>query len=240
MASWIVHLRIAENLLQLVPGLVPAAFLVGNIAPDSGIPDERWENFTPSPKVTHFQVMRDGWNHTADLDFYRGFLLPTSVGADQAVNSFRLGYFCHLITDNLWGKNIGLPTMKRWAAQFSADKDFIWVIKKDWYGLDYIYLRDHPDCIFWRLFLTVQAETGGLDFLPLEAVKQRVEYIQEYYQRKDEEVQQAYRREYIYLTASEMDRFVDESTQKLFRIYQQLWIQGADPGGLSSALDLKA
>jgi hypothetical protein len=240
MASWIIHLRIAENLLQLVPSLVPAPFLVGNIAPDSGIPDERWENFTPSSKVTHFQVMRDGWNHAADLDFYRGFLLTTSVGADRAVNSFRLGYFYHLITDNLWGKNIGLPTMKRWAEQFATDKDFIWVVKKDWYGLDFIYLRDHPDCIFWRLFLTVQAETGGLDFLPLEAGKQRVEYIQKYYQRKDKDVQQAYRREYIYLAASEMDRFVYESTQQLFRIYQQLWIQGADPGGLSSALDLMA
>ena len=238
MASWIVHLRIADNLLRLIPELAPAPFVVGNIAPDSGIPDEKWENFTPSPKVTHFQVMRDGWNNAADLDFYRGFLLPMVGRADQAMISFRLGYFCHLVTDNLWGRNIGLPTMKRWADQFESDKDFIWVVKKDWYGLDFLYLRDHPECIFWRLFLTVHAETGGLEFLPLEAVKQRVDYIQQYYQRKDEEIQKFYQKDYCYLTPPEMDRFVDESTQRLFSIYQQLWVKGTLPGGFSSALDL--
>ena len=45
MASWIVHLRIAENLLGFIPDLEPARFAVGNIAPDSWMPDEKWENF---------------------------------------------------------------------------------------------------------------------------------------------------------------------------------------------------
>jgi len=52
MASWIVHLRLAENLLGLIPdhsaarsrrSLEPASFAVGNIAPDSGMTDEKWE-----------------------------------------------------------------------------------------------------------------------------------------------------------------------------------------------------
>ena len=184
--------------------------------------------------------MRDGWSNAADLDFSRGFLLPISGGADQAMISFRLGYFCHLITDNLWGKNIGLPTMKRWVEQFAADKDFTWVVKKDWFGLDFISMGDHPDCIFWRHFLTIQVETGGLDFLPLEAVRQRVEYIQQYYQPQDEDIQKVYPRENIYQTIPEMDRSVEESTQRLFRIYQQLWINGTGPDGLGSVLYLVA
>lgn len=237
MASWIVHLRIAENILQLVPELIPAPFAVGNIAPDSGIPDEKWENFNPPSQVTHFQVLRDGWSNAADLDFYRGYLLPLWGKGDQATISFRLGYFCHLVTDNLWGMKIGLPTMNRWAEQFAADKDFIWVVKKDWYGLDYLYLRNHPECIFWRLFLTIQAKTGGLKFLPIEGVRQRVEYIQQYYQRKDEDTQKAYQREYIYLTALDMDRFVNESTERIFRIYQQLWRYDSAPDNFSSVLD---
>ena len=43
---------------------------------------------------------------------------------------------------------------------------------------------------------------------------------------------------YIYLTALEMDHFVNESTRRLVRIYQQLWIDGIHPDDLSSALDL--
>ncbi|MBN1303008.1 MAG: hypothetical protein JXA13_01130 [Anaerolineales bacterium] len=30
-------------------------FAIGNIAPDSGIPDENWENLEPPPEVTHFK-----------------------------------------------------------------------------------------------------------------------------------------------------------------------------------------
>ena len=238
MATWLVHLRIAENLLQLVPELISAPFTAGNIAPDSGIPDEKWENFNPPSQVTHFQVMRDGWNHSADLDFHRRYLLPLLGGEDMETISFRLGYFCHLVTDNLWGIKIGKPTMDRWAEQFSVDKDFIWEVKKDWYGLDFRYLYDHPDYIFQRLFLTIQAETGGLDFLPLEAVKQRIEYIQQLYQHKDDDSRKKNQREYIYLSAAEMNSFVDETTQRLFCIYQKVWVKGCDTGNSISALDL--
>ena len=37
MASWMVHLRIADRLLDSLPGLSAVDFVVGNIAPDSGI-----------------------------------------------------------------------------------------------------------------------------------------------------------------------------------------------------------
>ena len=56
MASWITHLRVAENLLSQIEGLESSLFAIGNIAPDSGIPDEKWEKFNPPPEVTHFRV----------------------------------------------------------------------------------------------------------------------------------------------------------------------------------------
>lgn len=40
MASWMVHLRIADLLLSQISGLCPTEFIVGNIAPDSGVPNE--------------------------------------------------------------------------------------------------------------------------------------------------------------------------------------------------------
>jgi hypothetical protein len=238
MATWITHLRIAENLLGLLPDLDPASFAVGNIAPDSGIPDEKWEKFTPPGEVTHFGNFQGASRELADLEFYRRFLLPLRNTIDIAPISFRMGYFFHLIADNLWSEKIGVPTSQRFPAEFAADKEFIWEVKKDWYGLDFIYVRDHPECLFWRVFLTTRADTGGLEFLPFEAVRQRVEYIQKYYQHTDEDIKKTYIRPYVYLSGPEMDRFVDESTRQISRIYQHLWINGANVDGFFSALDL--
>ena len=38
MASWMIHLRIADKLLDKIPNLSPIEFLMGSMAPDSGIP----------------------------------------------------------------------------------------------------------------------------------------------------------------------------------------------------------
>jgi hypothetical protein len=70
MASWIIHLRIAENLLGLFPDLDPAHFAVGNIAPDSGIPNENWEKFTPPPEVTHFSDSSGDQQNVAHIQQY--------------------------------------------------------------------------------------------------------------------------------------------------------------------------
>jgi hypothetical protein len=238
MASWIVHLRIAENLLDVLPDLDPARFAVGNIAPDSGIPDEKWEKFTPPTEVSHFGNFPGAYRKLADLEFYRRYLLPLRGAPDLDPVSFRLGYFSHLLADNLWSEKIGRPTQARWAEQFAADKDFIWEVKKDWYGLDFIYVRDHPDCLFWRVFLTAQPELGGLDFLLPEGIRRNVEYIQQYYQRTDAEIQALYNRPYIYLSRAQADRFVDESTRQLSRIFKHLWINGTAADEATSALDL--
>ena len=40
MASWMVHLRIADKILDRIETLDESAFVLGNIAPDSGVPNE--------------------------------------------------------------------------------------------------------------------------------------------------------------------------------------------------------
>ena len=39
MATWGVHIRIAEDLLKMINSLDPTSFLVGNIGPDCGKPN---------------------------------------------------------------------------------------------------------------------------------------------------------------------------------------------------------
>jgi hypothetical protein len=238
MATWIVHLRLAENLLSLIEDLDIDSFVVGNIAPDSGIPDEKWETFTPPVEVTHFYASDDAAWPVADLVFYRRYLVPHDR-ADAARVSFLLGYFFHLVTDNLWYLQIVQPTQERFAAEFEADPGFDWEVKRDWYGLDFAHVRSHPDSIFWRTFLHCTYTQDYLDFMPPEAVQQRIEYIQAFYQRTDEDVEKRYgERPDIYLSVVRMDSFVEEATQRLHGIYQRLWAGEAGVADLTSALEI--
>jgi len=237
MATWIVHLRLAENLLGMIPGLDAAQFAVGSVAPDSGIPDENWEKFNPPPEVTHFHRGRD-WRNCADTEFFRGYLLPLRGAADDAARfSFLLGYLFHLTTDNLWSQSIGLPTKGRFAAQFEADPKFIWEVKRDWYGLDFAYVRARPDSLFWRVFLHAEYPNSHLDFLPPEAIRRNLDYIKTFYQRTDEEIEEQFvKRPDLYLSEAEMDGFVAEATERLRTIYDHLWEDGAEMEGALSAL----
>ena len=54
MASWMAHLRIADNLLGDIGVLSRECFIAGNIALDSGEPvDGNWNVFTPSTDISH-------------------------------------------------------------------------------------------------------------------------------------------------------------------------------------------
>ncbi len=237
MATWIAHLRIAEALLARIPALDAGQFAIGNIAPDSGIPDEKWEHFTPPPEVTHFKRSHSVHKDIADLDFYRRYLHGLDPVRDVPSFSFRLGYFFHLISDNLWTRVVGRPTQERFAAQFAADKDFIWEVKKDWYGLDHLYVRAHPDCLYWRIFLDAEPDLHNLDFLPPEALPRQLSHIKAYYQSDHDEIREMMEREKKYLTQAEMDAFVNETTSCLLAIHRLLWPSPPHLDGLSSVLE---
>jgi len=238
MATWIVHLRLAERLLPFIDGLDPSLFAVGNVAPDSGVPDEKWQRYEPPPEVTHFRVSAPGREikRCADLAFYERYLLPLrGTNTDVERFSFLLGYFFHLVTDNLWASEIYLPTRRNLAAQFAADPDFINEVKRDWYGLDLEYVRNHPGSLFWRVFLHSEYNADYLDFLPTHAIQRSLDYIKSFYQRRDEEMEKEFgQRPGLYLTAAEMNAFIDRTTSRLLHTYQRVWNDGADADGACS------
>jgi hypothetical protein len=241
MATWIAHLRVAENLLRELPELDPAQFAIGSIAPDSGIPDEKWEKFTPPAEITHFNKPGNPVWDLADLDFYRGYVMPLHTQGNthpiQAV-SFRLGYFFHLVTDNLWYERIVLPTRAQFAFDFERRPGFIWEVKQDWYSLDFRYLRSHPESLFWKVFLTAEVVSPGLDFLPDDALQQRVDYIRRYYQNNDDETGLRLQGPFKYLAPSKMDAFVRETSQRLARLAQPVFAGRADFRGCATILEL--
>ena len=56
MASWMIHLRVADLLLDRIPDLDETAFVMGNIAPDSGTVSPDWSQYFPPKSVSHFKL----------------------------------------------------------------------------------------------------------------------------------------------------------------------------------------
>lgn len=240
MATWITHLRLAENLLGTLDGLDAHSFALGNIAPDSGIPDEKWASFTPPKEVSHFIVPAedDAWQ-IVDLVFYRRYLKPVSRPGDGSRRySFLLGYFLHLVTDNLWNRWIARPTVKRFEAEFGADPSFIWTVKHDWYGLDIAYLQDHPESLFYGVFLDCEyTPVYELDFMPEEGLCRQIDHIKTFYQDQGR-VDWAAQRPDVYLTEPEMDRFVEDATRYLGRTCRLLFEEEVDTSGCETVMEI--
>lgn len=242
MASWIVHLRIADKLLEFLPDLDAGQFAIGNVAPDSGVPDEKWETFDPPGEVTHYQTPESSGKIKVieDLRFYRDHIKDqVTLAEDPQRFSFLLGYFYHLITDNLWSARIAQPTHERYQAEFDANPDFIWEVKKDWYGLDFTYVRSHPDSLFWTDFLAAKYDIEYLDYFPPGAIADKLMYIKQFYQRTDEEVESSLRLSgNIYLNEAELGLFVDGAYRDLLRVYYILFQQGEEHSELNSVMGL--
>ena len=212
MASWMVHLRIADKLLDKRTDLSPVEFIVGNIAPDSGVPNEDWSAFTPSTKISHFKSTGKKADPQAFVQKY--FTQAQREHYDDRQFSFYLGYLVHLMTDVLWSQKIAVPTLERFAKTDAPDRqEFIWKIKEDWYDLDYKFLRDRPGFRAFRVYLgAVGFVNEFMEEFSSDAFDNRREYITSFYLQENHHLD----REYPYLTQAQMDAFVEESTAQIF------------------------
>jgi hypothetical protein len=240
MATWIGHLRIAEHLLAVIDNLDPEYFALGSLAPDSGFPDENWEKFDPPTEITHFK-RRKSVEGTAiqELAFYRKYEEELAPGyADQRQRSFLLAYFFHLVADHIWAIHVVRASRAKLPAELKYDKDVISKIKKDWYGQDDIFLRDHPDSLFWNILVQAKYEKDYLDFLPPKAIIRQLNFIRDYYQREEEKRNELYNHNYPYMSTEQMDEVIDFISNACATIYDLIWIQNKSLDGLESSIAL--
>jgi hypothetical protein len=212
MATWIAHLRVAEKLLEEFDFLDVKGFLVGNIGPDSGVPNEDWSEFTPPKIISHW------YNNEGKIDsedFRMKYLSDTSKYTDLE-KSFYLGYYVHLLSDIQWGL-LAKEKLEDPLYKDNLDKDpkFIWVIKEDWYGQDHLYLRNNKQSIFYREFIKINGFPNTyFDFYPPEAFTMQVNYISDFYLNFNENLE----RDFIYLSKEEMDSYVDNTSEIITNI----------------------
>jgi len=211
MATWIAHLRIAENLLKKYDFEIDS-FLVGSIGPDSGVPNEDWSEFNPPKGITHWQDELGTINAEAFFDKY---IRNLNYKEDKHRYSFLVGYYFHLIADIEWSKmhrkkKEYLPYLEK----LEEDPTFIWTIKKDWYGLDFKYLRENPNSIFYKGFIHITDTIDYLSYFPGGAILRQAKYIINYYLNEKPNLD----RPFIYLTEENMNEYIFDTTRVIEKI----------------------
>jgi len=211
MASWMIHLRVADLLLDRFENIEFSEFVMGNIAPDSGVPNEDWTKFTPSRSVSHFQTVT-GNTKGISVEKYvsKYFTKPQQREYTRSQYSFYLGYLVHLLTDICWKNKIYLPAAEKYAQALSVEGNaFMDIIKEDWYDLDFLYLRDNPQFRAFRIYeKCIGFENSYMDEFSKDAFDNRRAYITQFYREPNDHLD----REYPYLTRDEANRFVQEAS----------------------------
>ena len=211
LATWIAHLRLAEHLIADGLQLDVEAFLVGSVAPDSGLPNADMTAYEPPKRITHWH----GDDGEIDPEaYYARYLAQPSH--DARAHAFHIGYYLHLVTDLEWTNTVWRPK-KRTPLYHKALADlptYLPEIKHDWYGLDFLYLKANPNCIFYKRFRFIDTVPDYLDYLPAGLLTETVRKIQSYYRRPEFDLD----RPYHYLSAAEIDAFVDLAGMTLARL----------------------
>ena len=209
MATWMAHLRIADKLLDIFDGVDKTAFIMGNIAPDSGVPCG--ERYVPDKNVSHYRLVGDdgiktyGW-----WIFAEKYLTPEKIKTyDKKQFSFYLGYLTHLLADVQWGTVIHIPLKARDSENYYKDKNAtVCKWKKDWYDLDHLFIRNNPDFRAFEIYKNAgEFKNTFLDFFSETAFDERRAFIVDFYSHFPNDLE----REYVWLTEETMQEYIEKA-----------------------------
>lgn len=208
MATWIIHLRVAQQLYRQLNIEAVDEFVLGNIAPDSGVPAKDGTGYIPDKPVSHFYGYdADGKKYINEKRFIRQYFTPERRAAyTSEEDSFFLGYLTHLLTDKIWAREIVLPAKETRSAVYHANRELFWdTIKTDWYDLDFMYLKSTPTFEAFQIYRrSKHIKNSYLDFFPETAFEERRQFILDFYADGVANIVE----HDAYLSKEDMDRFV--------------------------------
>lgn len=232
MATWIAHLRVAEHVHRRCEQRSLEDFLVGNIAPDSGQLNDDKRSYSPPADLTHYSAQVGRRWKREDLRFYREHIAPLDEShAPAGEISFKMGYYCHLLVDNLWSYYVFRPARTAHSDRFAGNPDFVWDIKRDWYTVDEQYLRRNPAWSTWIAFGRADCDRQYLPFYSPAAITDKVREIRDRYaeSNRDHQLQG-------YFGHPQMDMFVELSARL---VVESIAIaRSASAGEATSTLEL--
>ncbi len=212
MASWMIHLRVAQAMLDKRNDLSAVPFIMGNLAPDSGVPAPDGYSFVPDKHISHFSYTDErGKMHIHPEQFADTYL--STPCADAEAYSFYLGYYAHLVTDRFWIEDIYQLGIRAFPELHRGDKRvFAATIKRDWYDMDYQFLKAHPDFPSWVMYRdTLSFKNSYVDFFAEDAFETRKAFILDFYRRGVAE----YAERKTHLSAEVLEAFVEATAERV-------------------------
>lgn len=210
-----IHLRVADTLLSQLDGISETEFIMGNIAPDSGVPNGDWSEYNPSKDISHFFEEDENSRKRISIQKYidRHFTKEMQKGYIREQYSFYLGYLVHLMTDILWVKEIDPICIKKSPEEYRQNPEgTVWKWKKEFFDLDALFLRENPDFRAFAVFSNAKGfKNQYMDIFSPEAFDNRREYITDFYCAQRDDLD----REYVYITEKETADFVKTSAQTI-------------------------
>ena len=210
MATWVTHFRITEELLKKDIPVSKVAFLVGNIGPDCGLIGENGKP-TPPKEITHFKVE----GKISSDSFYHQYLQNENESVTDEF-SYYLGYYIHLVTDEEWLKLLERKKKEKAYQEILNTPEYSRLVKRDWYGLDFLYLKNHKDNIFWKEFQYITDFPEYLEIFPHGQTQKQIRNITEFYQSSTISDDH----NFIYLTPNEVNEFIENTIQIVLRLIQ--------------------
>lgn len=172
MASYLTHMRVAEEVLKNFPNIDYRDFLVGNLSPDSGIVENG--KYNPPSDVTHFKDQRRVIEYQRFIEKYLNDISSNNNCA------FLLGYLSHLMTDYYfaleWKKtyeNIHGP----WSDMKKDIKDLIHNERFHW---DFVYLETGTFELY-KVFNSMETFDYTMPFFDEKLIENKMRSIQRFY-----------------------------------------------------------
>ena len=137
MPTWANHFRIADRLLPRLTSLDQAYFIIGNIAPDCGIPDSSHCRYQPPTVATHFT--KDYlYSKKTDCDYEYIYRTYIEHETDLKKRSFFIGYYVHLYADCYYAKHLFLPIEKKYG-DFRENEELRGDVARERNKIDFLY-----------------------------------------------------------------------------------------------------
>ena len=215
MASWMIHLRVAQQLYRRLNIEFINEFVLGNIAPDSGVPTEDGSGFSPDASVSHFRSLDDnGIKNIHEEKFIQQYFTPAHrLSYSPKEYAFFLGYLTHLLTDKIWAREIVYSAKEKQDVLFRTNRELFWqTIKKDWYDLDFMYLKSNPSFEAFHIYREIKdIRNTYVDFFSENAFAERRLFILNFYENGVANIEE----HSTYLSKEELDVFVNSAVNEI-------------------------
>jgi len=215
MASWITHLRIADQIWKDNSDLHNNEYIVGNLAPDFGEPNNDWTVFTPPRTVTHW------WNETTKKIEYDRYFVEY-MNSENRKEAFFIGYYCHLLVDYYWVMQIRTffeKELQKSEGKYNPEQ--IKQYRKENMYFEKKYFSENRDKLIFKLFLSIERFPNiYLPFFSSTAFMNRIDAMRKIITRIDEA------EDCQYLTEQIMNSWVDTVVACVKKQFEETKILG--------------